>query len=58
MGDFAVVFGVFLPSWGLPLGALWETFSSFEVHFGHFVEAFWKLLATFYEVLGELLEKS
>ena len=47
-----------LAAFGLRLGALWETFGSFEAHFGHFVEAFWRLLATFYAVLGELLEKS
>ena len=50
--------GVFLPSWSLRLDALWQTFGSFEAHLGHFVEAFWRLLATFYAVLGELLEKT
>ena len=43
------------PSFGR---SLVETFGSFEAHFGHFVEAFWRLLATFYADLGELLEKS
>ena len=42
------------PSFGRSLG----TFGSFEAHVGYFVEAFWRLLATFYAVLGELLEKS
>ena len=57
-GVFGVLFGSleasrggleasFLPSWSLRLGALWQTFGSFEAHVGHFVEACWRLLATF-----------
>ena len=40
LGGFAAVFSVFLSSWSLRLGALWQTFGSFDAHFEHFVEAF------------------
>ena len=39
--------------WG-SLGDFWYLWT----HFGHFVKGFWRLLATFYAVLGELLEKN
>ena len=58
LGDFRDVFcdfGVSLGGFGPAKGSSGE---SFQAHFGHFVEAFWRLLATFYAVLGELLEKS
>ena len=62
------LWGGFLASLGTlvaDIGCLWASFGrslvdfwSFEVHFGHFVEAFWILLATFCAFLDELLEKS